>query len=161
MTLFFYRLAQRNKKEAETNANLFHFMQQNKALVESNMAHEKKAIDTMQQLSDVLMQKFFAMLKLDYYLKNQGDKSSLRELEKDIFEGKDHLEAVMELFTTMYPDMEAALELKYPSMNDLERKVYLLSRFRLSRVEEASLLGISTSVLDKVRGKVRKMVENE
>ena len=107
------------------------------------------------------MQKFFAMLKLDYYLKNQGDKSSLRELEKDIFEGKDHLEAVMELFTTMYPDMEAALELKYPSMNDLERKVYLLSRFRLSRVEEASLLGISTSVLDKVRGKVRKMVENE
>ena len=155
------RLAKIRKKEAKTNANLFHFMQKNKALVESNMAHEKKAIDTMQQLSDVLMQKFFAMLKLDYYLKNQGDKSSLRELEKDIFEGKDHLEAVMELFTTMYPDMEAALELKYPSMNDLERKVYLLSRFRLSRVEEASLLGISTSVLDKVRGKVRKMVENE
>ena len=161
VALFLYRSSLRNKKEAEVNANLFHFMQQNKTLVESNMAHEKKAIDTMQQLSDVLMQKFFAMLKLDYYLKNQGDKSSLRELEKDIFEGKDHLEAVMELFTTMYPDMEAALELKYPSMNDLERKVYLLSRFRLSRVEEASLLGISTSVLDKVRGKVRKMVENE
>ena len=161
IALFLFRSFKRSKREAEANANLFHFMQQNKTLVESNMAHEKKAIDTMQQLSDVLMQKFFAMLKLDYYLKNQGDKSSLRELEKDIFEGKDHLEAVMELFTTMYPDMEAALELKYPSMNDLERKVYLLSRFRLSRVEEASLLGISTSVLDKVRGKVRKMVENE
>ena len=161
IALFLFRSFKRSKREAEANANLFHFMQQNKTLVESNMAHEKKAIDTMQQLSDVLMQKFFAMLKLDYYLKNQGDKSSLRELEKDIFEGKDHLEAVMELFTTMYPDLEAALELKYPSMNDLERKVYLLSRFRLSRVEEASLLGISTSVLDKVRGKVRKMVENE
>ena len=43
------RLAKIRKKEAKTNANLFHFMQKNKALVESNMAHEKKAIDTMQE----------------------------------------------------------------------------------------------------------------
>jgi hypothetical protein len=56
--------------------------------------------------------------------------------------------------------LQAAFKAKYPQATDLECKVYLLSRFRLPRVEEATLLGISTSVLDKVRGKVRKMMEN-
>ena len=98
---------------------------------------------------------------MDYYLQNQGDKSTLRELEKELFGNKNHLEAIMELFDTMYPDLQTTFKAKYPQATDLECKVYLFSRFRLSRVEEATLLGISTSVLDKVRGKVRKMMEKE
>lgn len=100
------------------------------------------------------------MQKLDYFIKNQGDKSPLRELENELFDGKDHMEAMMDLFETMYPGLQSALKEKYPNMTNLEYNVYLLSRFKLSRVEEATLLGISTSVLDKVRGRVRKMMEN-
>ncbi len=46
-------------------------------------------------------------------------------------------------------------------MNDLDYKVCLLSRLKLSRSEEADLLGISTSVLDKIRGKVHRMMSEE
>ena len=46
-------------------------------------------------------------------------------------------------------------------MDEMERRVFMLSRFKLSRMEEASLLGISTSVLDKLRTKVRKIVEQD
>ena len=65
----------------------------------------------------------------------------------------------MDVFDMLYPDLTSTLENKHPEMNDLERKVFLLSRLKLSRVEESTLLGISTSVLDKVRGRVRRMMD--
>ena len=136
-------------------------MQQNEELKRRYVEYSNTDSDKSQKMSDLLSDKFRTMQKLDYYLQNQGDKNSLRELEKELFGGKSHLEAIMELFDTMYPDLQATFKVKYPQATDLECKVYLLSRFRLPRVEEAALLGISTSVLDKVRGKVRKMMENE
>ncbi len=160
VALFLYRSAQRNKKEAEINANLFHFMQQNKELIQHNAEHEKRYYDQNLQLSNLLTDKFHAMQKLDCYLKGQGDKIILKDLEKNLFEGKDHLRAIMELLDELYPDLRETLKTKYPEMSDLEQQVYILSRYKLPRVEEASLLGISTSVLDKVRGRVRKMMEN-
>jgi len=160
VALFLYRSAQRSKKEAEINANLFHFMQQNKELIQHNAEHEKRYYDQNLQLSNLLTDKFYAMQKLDCYIKGQGDKIILKDLEKNLFEGKDHLRAIMELLDELYPDLKETLKTKYPEMSDLEQQVYILSRYKLSRVEEASLLGISTSVLDKVRGKVRKMMEN-
>lgn len=161
VSLFLYHSSQRNKREAETNANLFHFMQQNEELKRRYVEYSNTDSDKSQKMSDLLSDKFRTLQKMDYYLQNQGDKSTLRELEKELFGGKSHLEAIMELFDTMYPDLQATFKAKYPQATDLECKVYLLSRFRLPRVEEAALLGISTSVLDKVRGKVRKMMENE
>lgn len=159
--LFLYHSAQRNKREAETNANLFHFMQQNEELKRRYVEYSNTDSDKSQKLSDLLSDKFRTLQKMDYYLQNQGDKSTLRELEKELFGGKNHLEAIMDLFDMMYPDLQATFKAKYPQATDLECRVYLLSRFRLPRVEEAELLGISTSVLDKVRGKVRKLMENE
>ena len=161
MALFLCYSSQRNKREAETNANLFHFMQQNEELKRRHEEYNNTEIDKAQKMSDMLLDKFHTMQKMDYYLQNQGDKSTLRELEKELFGNKNHLEAIMELFDTMYPDLQTTFKAKYPQATDLECKVYLFSRFRLSRVEEATLLGISTSVLDKVRGKVRKMMEKE
>lgn len=161
MALFLCYSSQRNKREAETNANLFHFMQQNEELKRRHEEYNNTEIDKAQKMSDMLLDKFRTMQKMDYYLQNQGDKSTLRELEKELFRNKNHLEAIMELFDTMYPDLQTTFKAKYPQATDLECKVYLFSRFRLSRVEEATLLGISTSVLDKVRGKVRKMMEKE
>ena len=161
VALFQYRSSQRNKKEAEANANLFHFMQQNKALVESNMAQERKVVDATQQLSEVLYARFKAMQKLDYCIKNPKDKIALKDLEKEVFGDGDHWVAVKEVLMALYPNLWETIELKYPQMDEMERRVCMLSRLKLSRLGEATLLGISTSVLDKYRTKVRKIVEQD
>lgn len=157
IVLFLFRSSQRNKKEAEANANLFHFMQQNKELVESNMAHEKKVLDTTQQLSNLMYARLMAMQKLDYCLKNPKDKIALKDLEREVFGTGDHWEAVSEVMAALYPGLEETLKLKYPEMDDMELRVCMLSRLKLSRLGESTLLGISTSVLDKLRMKIRKM----
>ena len=155
------RLAKTRKQEAEAKNSLFHFMQQNKELVESNMEHEKKALDTTQQLSDLLYARLKAMQKLDYCLKTPKDKIALKDLEKEVFGEGDHWEAIKEVLVALYPGLWEALKLKYPDMDEMERRVFMLSYLKLSRLGEATLLGISTSVLDKLRTKVRKVVEQD
>ena len=155
------RLARTRKQEAEANANLFHFMQQNKELVESNMRHEQKVEDAAQQLSDMLHKRLMAMLKLDYCLKAPIDKIAAKDLEKEVFGDGDHWEAVKEVLDALYPGLWETIGLKYPDMDEMERRVCMLSRLKLSRLSEAALLGVSVSVLDKLRTKVRKTVEQE
>ena len=155
------RLAKTRKQEAEAKSNLFYFMQQNKALVEKNKAHEREITDTTQQLSDALYARLNAMQKLDYCLKNPKDKIALKDLEREVFGDGDHWEAVKEVLTALYPNLWETLELKYPQMDEMERRVFMLSQLKLSRQSEATLLGISTSVLDKLRTKVRKTVEQD
>lgn len=152
------RLARMRKLEAEANANLFHFMQQNKALVESNMVREKEMLDTTQRLSDMLYARLRAMQQLDYCLKNPIDKIALKDLEHEVFGSGDHWEAVKEVLVALYPGLWESLKLKYPEMDEMELRVCMLSRLKLSRLAEATLLGISTSVLDKLRTKVRKVM---
>ena len=159
--LFLYHSAKRSKKEAEINANLFHFMQQNEALKRHHEEYCNMDFDKSQTISDLLVSKFNAMQKIEYLAKNPNDKSYLRELENEVFGGRNHWEAMMDVFDKLYPDFRATLKEKYPDMTDLERNVILLSRYKLTRTEEAALLGISTSVLDKVRGKVRKELKKE
>ena len=158
VTWFMYRSSQRNKKEAEANANLFHFMEQNKALVESNIAHEKKVLDTTQQLSDLLYARLKAMQKLDYCLKTPKDKIALKDLEKEVFGTGDHWDAIREVLVALYPGLLETLKLKYPEMDEMELRVCMLSRLKLSRLAESTLLGISVSVLDKTRTKVHKII---
>ena len=158
VTWFMYRSSQRNKREAEANANLFHFMEQNKALVESNIAHEKKVLDTTQQLSDLLYARLKAMQKLDYCLKTPKDKIALKDLEKEVFGTGDHWDAIREVLVALYPGLLETLKLKYPEMDEMELRVCMLSRLKLSRLAESTLLGISVSVLDKTRTKVHKMI---
>ena len=81
------------------------------------------------------------------------------DLEREVFGDGDHWEAVKEVLDALYPGLWETLGLKYPDMDEMERRVYMLSQLKLSRLGEATLLGISTSVLDKIRGKVRKMME--
>ena len=66
-----------------------------------------------------------------------------------------------DLFNTIYPGLYDSLKEKYPDMSELERRVYMLNDFKLSRLDEALLLDVSTSVLDKARGKVKKLQEQE
>ena len=159
LALFLYRSAQASKKEALANANLFHFMQQNKALVESNMNQKRKTIDTEQRLSELLYAKVSALEQFDYCLKTPRDKGALRDLEREVFDGEDHWEAVKEILTELYPGLWESLKLRYPELDEMELRVCMLSRLKLPRQREASLLGISTSVLDKLRTKVRKTIE--
>ena len=158
---FLFRSARASKREALANANLFHFMQQNKALVESNMEQKQKATDTAQQLSDVLYARLYAMQKLDYCLKTPIDKGALKDLEHEVFGSGEHWLAVKEIMAELYPGLWESLKLKYPDMDELELRVCMLSRLKLSRQAEATLLGISTSVLDKLRTKVRKTLEQD
>ena len=161
VALFLFRSAQRSKRETEINANLFHFMQQNKALVESNMAQKQKVLDTTQQLSEMLYSRFKTMQKLSFSIENPKNKIALKDLEKEVFGDGEHWEAVKEVIDALYPRLWESITYKYPEMDEMERRVFMLSRFKLSRMEEASLLGISTSVLDKLRTKVRKIVEQD
>jgi tetratricopeptide (TPR) repeat protein len=161
VALFFYQSSQRNKKEAETNANLFHFMQQNRALVESNIEHEKKVLDTMQQLSNMYYARFKTMQKLSFSIENPKNKIALKDLEKVVFGDGEHWEAVKEVIDALYPGLWESITYKYPEMDEMERRVFILSRFKLSRMEKAALLGISTSVLDKLRTRVHKIVEKD
>ena len=155
------RLARMRKQEAEANANLFHFMQQNKALVESNMAHKKEILDTTQQLSDLLNARLRAMQQLDYCLKTPKDKIALKDLEQEVFGSGDHWEAIKEVLVALYPGLWESLKLKYPEMDEMELRVSMLSHLKLSRLAESTLLGISTSVLDKLRTKVRKIMTQD
>ncbi len=159
LALFLFRSAQASRREAQANANLFHFMQQNKALVESNRAQEQQTVDTEQRLSDMLFAKLYAMQQFDYCLKTPKDKGALKDLEREVFGKGDHWDAVKQTLDELYPGLWESLRLKYPEMDELELRVCMLSRVRLSRQGEAALLGISTSVLDKIRTKVKKTIE--
>ena len=161
LTWILFRSAQASKREARANANLFHFMQQNKALVESNMAQEEKTVHVEQQLSDRLFARLYAMQKLDYCLKTPMDKIALKDLEREVFGTGDHWDAIKEVLVNLYPGLWESLKLKYPEMDEMELRVCMLSRLKLSRLGEATLLGISTSVLDKLRAKVRKTMEQD
>ena len=161
IVLALFSSARANKREAQANANLFHFMQQNKALVESNMTHKTDALNTAQRLSDVLYARLNAMQKLDYCLKTPIDKGALKDLEQEVFGSIDHWKAIEEVLCELYPGLLESLKLKYPEMEEMELRVCMLSRLKLSRQGEATLLGISTSVLDKLRTRVRKIMKQD
>ena len=125
------------------------------------MAHEEKTVQVEQQLSDRLFARLYAMQKLDYCLKTPMDKIALKDLEREVFGTGDHWDAIKEVLVNLYPGLWESLKFKYPEMDEMELRVCMLSRLKLSRLGEATLLGISTSVLDKLRTKVRKTMEKD
>ncbi len=185
--LFLVRSVKKSKKEAEIKANLFHFMQQNKQLLQMNTEHEKDCWDltqkneeweksyhelilqneenskilkeTLQRLSDSLHKEQQTMVRLDIFLKNKGSSALCKALEKTVFGQKEHWSAMMEVINQIYPNLQDTLQKKYPNLEENEIKDFILSYFRVSRQDEADLLGISQSVVDKLRTKTRKKIE--
>ena len=145
--VLYYRIIQNNKKEAEVKATLLKVMKDNESLI--------------QDKSDNLAEKLRSMQRLEILTKDQKDKYLLGNLEKEVFGDKNHWEVMTELLNTLYPGLYDTLKGKYPNMSELECRVYMLSNFNLSRIDEALLLDVSTSVLDKARGKVKKLLEQE
>lgn len=145
--VLYYRIIQKNKKEAEMKALLMRVMKDNENLI--------------QDKSDNLAEKLRSMQRLEILTKDQKDKYLLANLEKEMFGDKNHWEVMTDLFNTIYPGLYDTLKEKHPDLSELERRVYMLSNFNLSRLDEALLLNVSTSVLDKARGKVKKLQEQE
>ena len=153
------RLARRRKREAEINAELFHFKQQNKDLTQKHAEHEQIQQDYADRLSEALMKEQRIMLLLDNYLNSNKKANLLKDLETSVFDNKDHWEAMLEVVDQLYPELAETLQQKYPNLDEDERKSYILSYFKLSRQEEADYLGTTVNMVDKLRGKRRKKME--
>ena len=153
------RLARRRKREAEINAELFHFKQQNKDLAQKHVEHEQIQQDYADRLSDALKKEQRIMLLLDNYLNSNKKAILLKDLETFVYDDKNHWEAMLEVVDKLYPDLMATLQKKYPDLDEDERKSYILSYFKLSRQEEADYLGTTVNMIDKLRGRRRKKME--
>lgn len=143
----YYRIVQKNKKEAEIKATLMRVLNDNEALIRDK--------------SETISEKLRSMQRLEILTKDQKDKYLLSNLEKEMFGDKNHWEVMTDLFNTIYPGLYDTLKEKHPDLSELERRVYMLNDFKLSRLDEALLLDVSTSVLDKARGKVKKLIEQD
>ena len=157
--VMYYRYVQKCIREVELNNVLIQFMEQNEELLKQSAEQEKEHHEIVNQLLDMQKDKIKTMQKLDVFLKDRKDTIALTDLEKQLFLGKDHLEVMLEVIDEAYPGLLAKIKEEYPLMDELEQKVCLLSRFKLSRYDEARVLGVSISVLDKARGRVRKLME--
>ena len=153
------RLARRRKREAEINAELFHFKQQNKDLAQKHVENEQIQQNYADRLSDALKKEQRIMLLLDNYLNSNKKAILLKDLEAIVYGDKNHWEAMLEVVDQLYPDLMATLQKKYPDLDEDERKSYILSYFKLSRQEEADYLGTTVNMIDKLRGRRRKKME--
>ena len=153
------RLARRRKREAEISAELFHFKQQNKDLAQKHAEHEQIQQDYADRLSEALMKEQRIMLLLDNYLNSNKKANLLNDLETSVFDDKDHWEAMLEVVDQLYPELVETLQQKYPDLDEDERKSYILSYFKLSRQEEADYLRTTVNMVDKIRGRRRKKME--
>lgn len=143
----YYRIIQKNKKETEIRAALLRVIKDNESLLKN--------------ISETQSAKLRSMQRLEILKNDPKDIYSLANLEKEMFGDKDHWKVMTDLLNNIYPGLYNTLKAKYPDMNELEYRVYMLSNFKLSRIDEALLLNVSTSVLDKARGKVKKLMEQE
>ena len=155
------RMARNRKREAEINAELFHFKQQNKALVQKHAEHEHIQQDYADRLSEAFDKEQQTMMLLDIYLNNSKKANLLNDLERTVFGDKDHWKAMLAVVEEKYPGLWETLGQKYPDMDEDEKKSFILSHFKVSRQEEADYLGTTVNMVDKLRGRVRKkLAEN-
>ena len=154
------KLARRRKREAEVNAELFHFKQQNQALAQKDVEHEQIQQDYADRLSEVLDKEQQTMMLLDIYLNNSKKANLLHDLERSVFGDKDHWKAMLSVVEEKYPGLWETLGQKYPDLDEDEKKSFILSHFKVSRQEEADYLGTTVNMVDKIRGRVRKKMGN-
>lgn len=154
--LYLIRAVQRNKKEAETKANLLRFMKKNLELTQQQEASEKTQHDIAQRLFDAQYKEALTMQKLSILLDNKGDIALLSNLKHTVFNNQEPWEAILNLFDDMYPTLREKLQQQHPDLTEMEQKDVILSYFNVSRDEESLLLRKSVHTVDKLRNSVRK-----
>ena len=155
------RLARNRKREADINAELFHFKQQNKVLAQKEVEHEQIQQDYADRLSEALDKEQRVMLLLDNYLNNSKRTNLLNDLEQSVYGNKDHWKAMLAVVEEKYPDLWETLGQKYPDLDEDEKKSFILSHFKVSRQEEADYLGTTVNMVDKLRGRRRRKMEDD
>ena len=188
LTVSQIRLARTRKQEAETKANLFHFMQQNKELTqrseeqkkdqiyltqknkENERAYEdllkekekqeKSAIEYGEKLSLALKKDQAVMLRLHLFLENQGDEELLKKLEKSVFGKQAHLDAMMETVDRLYPQLREIVKQENLQLDENEQMDIIMSYFNISRQDEALLFHKTTDMVDKIRNRSRKKIQS-
>ena len=135
-------------------------MNQQRELLQNNEQKERKNQEVIQDLTLMLTEKLKTMQKLEVFIKAKNA-TALSELKSQVFADGDHLEQMMQIIDMLYPGAYKEIQNKYPEMSEKECKVCLLQRFKLTRDEEASILGVGVSVLDKIRGRVRKKTQEK
>ena len=156
--VLYYRIIQKNKIDAENKAKLLHYMLINKDLAEKYNSTEKMNQENVKMLFEAWNKEEMTMIKLAVFDKNKSDKALINELKLFVFDKKESWDAMMGVVDKLYPGLRETIAQKYPDLNDDEKKDYILSFFNVSRQEEADLLGISISVVDKLRNKTRKKI---
>ncbi len=146
-------LARKRKQEAIINERMLHFLRRSETLEQSNADYAKA-------LSDALEREMKSMMSLDMYLKDKKA-SLLKTLEINVFICKDHWEALLEVIDKVYPGLWDTQLKMFPDLTENEQKSLLLSRFWLTRQEEALLLGTTVNMVDKLRGRVRKKTRSQ
>lgn len=164
------RLARMRKQEAEAKTNLFHFMQQNKELLErqsekeiayrelasENDTYKKAYQDYAERYSDAKTKELETIIKLAVYVNSKGEKAFLDTLKRTIFNAKTPWDAAIMAFDALYPDVRENIDLQHPELTEMERKDFILSFIKVSRDEEAALLDTTIHTVDKLRNSVRK-----
>ena len=156
-----YRNARKNKALARALDELLTFKQESGKIQENYTTREKDWSDLMisyeNRLERELRFRQTVMQQLDIVSKNRGEKSYLLDLEKTVFGSRNHWDEMMAVFDELYPGLRASVQEHYPQLNEMERNDFVLSVIGVSRSDEAFLLGVSVSVVDKMRSKVKKI----
>ena len=188
VSVFLFLAVQRNKREAEAKANLFHFMQQNKELTQKNEEQEKRQIYLTQKfqeneqafydlleeknrqtqlaaeygeaLSQTLKKEQAVKLRMHLFMENKGDDEMLNLLESSVFGRQEHWEAMMETVDRLYPQLRDIVRREELGLDELEQKDVILSYVGISRKDEALLLQKSTDMVDKIRNRSRKKIKS-
>ena len=164
------RLARMRKQEAEAKTNLFHFMQQNKELLErqsekeiayrelasENDTYKKAYQDYAERYSDAKTKELETIIKLAVYVNSKGEKAFLDTLKRTIFNAKTPWDAAIMAFDALYPNVRENIDMQHPELTEMERKDFILSFIKVSRDEEAALLDTTIHTVDKLRNSVRK-----
>ena len=126
--------------EAEINANLLELKKRN--------AQNQQTDD---KLKDEYLQKCHIIRCFEAYSHDRNNTVNFKDLEKALFEGKDHWTSFEQAFEGVHPGFIASIKQDYPNLNEQELRYCLLSHFKLSRQEYADALGCSVYNIDKIR----------
>lgn len=159
-----FRNSQKNKALADVFRDLLTFKQENSRM-QSDFTEREKDLSNLiasyeNRLERELRFKQIVMQQTDLLTKTKGDRLYMLDLEKTVFEGGNHWEKMMTVFDELYPGVRASMHEHYPQLSELELGDFVLSIIGVPRNDEALLLNVSVSVVDKMRSKVKKITKN-
>lgn len=117
---------------------------------------KERALYYVQQYYDMLSKQRETIQKAAIVMENKNNRWMLNDLIRTVLGTKDPWEAIEEVFQKLHPEEYQNMDRQFPDLTELERKDLILSRFNVSRQDEAMLLHISIHLVDKTRQKTKE-----